>query len=237
MGCGASSSRTSDPSNPVAGVAANNRGPERPSKRVTIPKKWKYGSKITVEDLAKMREEFWHTRVDGNQAMWLSLKGAADALIEGREDMANSLLQAAQITTPEGSLLSCYDELGHEYVVPKWGYSNPSDLIQNSAHKEAQNTCPSSLGGGDPVTVHFRVAPGEKDFTIETTTGTSIEHVKFQLKQKIEESSEEIKREIPYTAAQRIVFRGKELKNNETVGNTKIDSTFIVQAYFCRQQY
>jgi len=226
-----------DPSSPATGAAAPARA-ERPTKRVTVPKKWKYGSKVTMADLTKMREEFWHTRVDGNQAMWLALKGAAEALIEGREDLANSLLQASQISTPEGNLLTCYDELGHEYVVPKWGYSNPSDLVVQSAKEPLQVASFSSrLGGGDPVTVHFRVAPGEKDFTVETTTGTTIEHLKFQLKQTIEESAEEIRREIPTIGNQRIVFRGKELKNNETVGATKIDSNFIVQAYFCRQQF
>ncbi|CAN0048233.1 unnamed protein product, partial [Heterosigma akashiwo] len=51
-------------------------------------------------------------------------RGAAEALLTGDEPLANSLLEAAQLTTPGGSLLSSYDGLGREYVVPKWAFSN-----------------------------------------------------------------------------------------------------------------
>jgi len=84
--------------------------------------------------------------------------------------------------------------------------------------------------------VRFRVAPGEKDFTVSTTDGVTIFQLKDLLKAIISETSEEVKREIPLEAAQRIVYRGKELKDNESIKTAQIDPDFIVQSYFCRQQ-
>jgi len=190
-----------------------------------------------MDELMKMREEFWHTRVDGNPEMWQSLRGAAEALLNSQEDLANTIIEAAQMNTPQGTLLSSYDALGHEYVVPKWAFSNPSDLSTDSK-KERVLKAPLQQSPGEPVAVKFRVAPGEKDFTVQTSTGISIEQLKILLQELIEQADEDAKREIPLDAAttQRIVYRGKELKDNETIRSSKIEPDFIVQAYFCRQQ-
>ncbi|CAN0048300.1 unnamed protein product, partial [Heterosigma akashiwo] len=50
MGCGVSRE-----SNAMI-LAGGPDGPGRPTKRVSCPSKWKYGKKITMEELTKMRE-------------------------------------------------------------------------------------------------------------------------------------------------------------------------------------
>ena len=55
----------------------------------------------------------------------LALKSASEALLEKDVMMANAELQASNITTPNGNLTLCYDEMGDCCKVPEYCFVDP----------------------------------------------------------------------------------------------------------------
>jgi len=224
MGCGAS--RPGD----VAHAAA----PEQPTGG-TMPltaaglKPWRHGSSISVEAVARQREEFWETRTSGQPMIWNALKAAAEAVLAGDFDHANAVLTATNIMTPRGTLELAYDELGTEYKVPQVCFSDPMDVDkgQNSA---------AAMSNRGPVqdrelVVHVRIYPGEHKLTLETRTGRSVLELKEQITEasRADESCPEVE-----PAAQRMLFMGKELRDTQSVFECGLDGERVVQVYLRR---
>jgi Ubiquitin-binding domain len=96
-------------------------------KLITQPPDWKIGRAVTLHELDQQRAEFWSTRVEGNTYIWRAIQAACEHLLSGDEVMCNSILDASEVIH-SGSLATCFDSLGHEYIVPQLCYSNPKDM-------------------------------------------------------------------------------------------------------------
>lgn len=140
----------------------------------------------------QQRQEFWTTRVDGNALMWQAIRSAAEALIANDVGLASAILEASNIITPNGSLELCYDERGHQYKVPLFCLTNPTDLVEGAASAASSNperitTTPSAkpipttrtiLAESIPMNIKVRVNPGDINMVIAATTTDSIYDLK-----------------------------------------------------------
>ena len=90
-------------------ASSNNQLPCDSSSLKQPSTQYSYGKAITVEQLDKLRLEFWSTRVGGDVNMWQALKSASEALISNDIDMARAILSASEITITNGSIGTCYD--------------------------------------------------------------------------------------------------------------------------------
>ena len=66
--------------------------------------KWKSDIPITIEQLQSKRDEFWETApaFEGRKEIWDALKAAATALENGDYDLAQAIIQGANIMLPLG---------------------------------------------------------------------------------------------------------------------------------------
>ncbi|KAG5450375.1 Ubiquitin domain-containing protein 1, variant 2 [Clonorchis sinensis] len=125
----------------------------KPLKHVSI--QWSSQFPLTAGQLQRKREEFWDTApaFEGRIEIWNALKAAADFLERNDYEMAQAILDGADIILPTGTLCDCYDRLGTRYQLPLYVLSEPSNLIQESATtgpdsdapREASNPNSSSL--------------------------------------------------------------------------------------------
>ncbi|GJQ09105.1 hypothetical protein GpartN1_g896.t1 [Galdieria partita] len=109
---------------------------------VQQPKPWKaeppFGP-LTETELKRMREEFWDTRTEGRQEMWQALKAAAETT---EDTLRNEIVKAAGLTPAnrEGTLESCYDELGNYYEVPVYCLRDPDNLVRLEEEDNSEKT-------------------------------------------------------------------------------------------------
>ena len=107
MGCGGS---TELGPQPQANANQNRGGRRNQNGNLTMPLRqpqpWSSGQPVSREGLALKRDEFWTTRVTGREEIWGAIKLASELLINNDVDMANQILLAAEVTTPQGTL-SC----------------------------------------------------------------------------------------------------------------------------------
>eukprot|EP00941_MAST-03F_sp_MAST-3F-sp1_P002980 g2980.t1 len=86
---------------------------------------------MTVECLERDRNMFWESRHGGVPQCWAVLRRAAEALLEEDIDLANTYLSAADMKTPLGTLAVSIDPLLNKYEVPRFVYSNPSNIMMS----------------------------------------------------------------------------------------------------------
>nr|VZI13520.1 unnamed protein product [Spirometra erinaceieuropaei] len=103
-------------------------GKNQPLKRGPI--RWSSSQPLFPSQLQQKREEFWDTApaFEGRQEIWDALRSAADASERGDHELAQAIIDSANIILPTGTLAECYDELGMRYQLPIFVLSKPSNL-------------------------------------------------------------------------------------------------------------
>jgi hypothetical protein len=73
--------------------------------------------KMTESEVAAKRDEFWHTApaFDGKPEIWEALKASVDALEAQNYQLAQAIIDSANIILPNGVINDCYDELGNRF--------------------------------------------------------------------------------------------------------------------------
>ncbi|CAF3771350.1 unnamed protein product [Adineta steineri] len=106
-------------------------GRNKPLNRSACRPKWKSDVPITENHLRRKREEYWDTApaFDGRKEIWDALRGACYAIEQNDIDLAQSIINCANISLPHGTLLDCYDELGTRYQLPIYVLSSPTNMI------------------------------------------------------------------------------------------------------------
>jgi hypothetical protein len=189
MGCGQSSEVAAPRPNRGSGVGAagrNNRINQvqagmGESRLLRKAKPWVPSKPISREGLALKREEFWSTRCTGHQQVWDAIKVASELLVNNDADMANTILQAAQVTSPNGSLAVCYDALGQKYEVDVYCYSDPRSFQEG--HQEKTDGAAGAGEGvaGDPgreITIRMRLYVREIELSVGTHEFESVGKLK-----------------------------------------------------------
>ena len=81
-------------------------------------------------------------------------------MLAGNIDLANTLLDAADIRVPHGDLSVCYDSLGQLYQVPRYAYATPANAIsEEEAAKIASSSKKEHVGPVVELAVTARIAP------------------------------------------------------------------------------
>ena len=102
-------------------------------------KYFKFDKKITENQLKAKREEFWDTApvFEGKAEIWNALKAAVDACEAKNFQLAQAIIDSANIILPNGLLNDCYDELGNRYQIPIYVLAKPINLIKSNDDKES----------------------------------------------------------------------------------------------------
>ena len=87
-----------------------------------LDKKQQSGVALSARRLNAKRDEFWDTApaFEGRVEIWNALHAAVDACHADNVELAQAILDSANIIVPNGLLNDCYDELGNRYQIPSY---------------------------------------------------------------------------------------------------------------------
>ena len=171
--------------------------------------------------------------------------------------MANAVLQASNITTPNGNLTLCYDEMGDCYKVPEYCFVDPIELGANdrdrvpasnglfkgfmmtsTSAKSQHTTTPQIVD--TPLTVKIKINPSDYLLHVDTNLVSTVEELKQTLYNKTKAMREKQGAEcIPPLCderRQRMIFMGKELKPGQVLGDVGIDDTRVIQVFLRKEE-
>lgn len=94
--------------------------------------------------------------------MWQAIRSAAEALLENDVALANAIIVASNITSPNGSLEVCYDERGFQYKVPQYCVSHPTELTSGTPSAENSVSGSSAAGVLPSMTASATVIPANE---------------------------------------------------------------------------
>jgi hypothetical protein len=89
--------------------------------------------------------------------MWQTIRSAAEAVHADDLALANAILAAGIILTPNETLQMCYDEGGSQYKVSQYCYANPQELTTQPLDYTSAACCD---GGGWLLRLRVRINPG-----------------------------------------------------------------------------
>lgn len=257
MGCGASNAATSVAMS-TSPVSQNNQNNNRntpshqnnqynsrshqPQSVASIPlvkaKSYRHGAHITQGELNNQRTEFWSTRTEGTAIMWQSIRSAAEAMLADDLPLANAILEASNLATPNGTLEVVYDERGSQYKVPQYCYANPLELtnqpmpatindVVTESSRSTENT--AVFVDGPTMKLRVRINPGDHNLTIMAPLNGTILNLKQMISKEAEEKITQMKGVT--VQRQRIIFMGKELQNTLKIRDGKFDDAKVVQVF------
>eukprot|EP00096_Caligus_rogercresseyi_P008903 TRINITY_DN2906_c0_g1_i1.p1 TRINITY_DN2906_c0_g1~~TRINITY_DN2906_c0_g1_i1.p1 ORF type:complete len:270 (+),score=115.39 TRINITY_DN2906_c0_g1_i1:171-980(+) len=221
----------------------------RPLKHEKI--RWKSDIPLTDGQLLSKREEFWDTApaFEGKPEIWSALRAAAQAAESGEDfELAQAILDGAGISTPSGSLVESYDELGTRYAIPVYCLSFPLNLVTGEeTAAAAAGSKPSSNGNhGSNQTPASSLLQPEPE---EDPGGPPINEMKIKVRISLTSSSTDVKLFVNSEATvgnckkklqiqeklkhspsrQRWYYGGKLLHDKSKIGKFGIPSGYVVQ--------
>ncbi|KAI1294605.1 Ubiquitin domain-containing protein 2 [Halotydeus destructor] len=218
MGACLSSRRNRRPARTETGTS--NHGKNQPLKHEKP--KWKSDVPLTEGQLRGKRDEFWDTApaFEGRKEIWDALKVAAQAAEAGDYELAQAIVDGADISLPNGTLLECYDELGNRYQLPIYCISTPINLIEgNDSDSPPLEDASLATYAGEEVLVKFRVSSLSNDVRMVVFTKESV----FSAKRKLGQLQGFEPRD------QRWYFGGKILNDKLKIEDIKLQSGFVIQ--------
>ncbi|XP_045612963.2 ubiquitin domain-containing protein 2 isoform X2 [Procambarus clarkii] len=216
---GSASSRTSSGqgSTPVRGGTSIGKNVPLRHERI----RWKSDMPLTEGQVRSKRDEFWDTApaFEGRREIWDALKAAALAIENQDYDLAQAIIDGANITLPNGALTDCYDELGTRYQLPVYCLSYPLNILQRSPDKDGENEAEASVEGEETV-LKVRLSTTSKDvkLTVRSTDSIATSKRKLDIQESLNGSR------------QRWFYGGKLLGDRLLVCECNIVHNYIVQA-------
>ncbi|XP_064465657.1 ubiquitin domain-containing protein 1-like [Ornithodoros turicata] len=178
--------------------------------------RWKSQVPLMEGELRSKRDEFWDTApaFEGRKEIWDALKAAACAAEANDLTLAQAIIDGANISLPNGTLLDCYDELGNRYQLPMYCLSAPANLVADASE---DSPSPESECVGQELLLKVRLSTTDVPLTVRT--GESI----WAAKQRL------AAREGLDPARQRWFFGGKLLADRTKVQEAGLQMGFVVQ--------
>ncbi|CAO2586389.1 Ubiquitin domain-containing protein 2 [Lemmus lemmus] len=90
---------------------------------------------MTDGQLRNKRDEFWDTApaFEGRKEVWDALKAAAHAFESNDHELAQAIIDGANVTLPQDALTECYNELGHQRQLPVYCLAPPINMIEEKS--------------------------------------------------------------------------------------------------------
>jgi hypothetical protein len=226
----------------------NNNVPTGRNKRIKKDKfKWKSDISLNEIELDSKRDEFWDTApaFGGRVEIWNALKAICAAIdTSGNYELAQVIIDSAQIILPNGTLNDCYDELGNHYQLPNYVITKPVNLKKCL---KSTTIVTSEIVTTKPV---LALAPDvvlNSNSSTTTTTATPRQEIqlKFRLSNNFSNSDlkiivnqndtiDDVKKKIFSlrqidACRQRMYFGGKLLVDRVKVKDIKLEKNFVIQ--------
>ncbi|KAM5301762.1 ubiquitin domain-containing protein 2 isoform 2-T3 [Glossophaga mutica] len=182
--------------------------------------KWKSDYPMTDGQLRSKRDEFWDTApaFEGRKEIWDALKAAAHAFESNDHELAQAIIDGANITLPHGALTECYDELGNRYQLPVYCLAPPINMIEEKSDVETLDIPEPPPNSGYECQLRLRLSTG-KDLKLVVRSTDTVYHMKRRLHaaEGVEPSS------------QRWFFSGRPLTDKMKLEELKIPKDYVVQ--------
>lgn len=113
--------------------------------------RWKSDVPLTEGQLRSKRDEFWETApaFDGRKEIWDALRAATVAAENLDFQLAQAILDGANIFLANGYLTECYDELGSHYKIPIYCLSHPVNIVKEDHDSESPAEYSEPVDGGE----------------------------------------------------------------------------------------
>lgn len=183
--------------------------------------RWKSDVPLTEGQLRSKRDEFWDTApaFDGRKEIWDALRAAAVAAEAVDFELAQAILDGANISVPNGFLTDCYDELGTRYQVPVYCLSYPINIVKEDSGRDSPAECSEPVDGGTEMVLKLRLSSTCMDVKLPVCTKDTIGMAKKKL-----QSQEGLE-----PSRQRWFFGGKLLGDKLRIEEAKIMPGYVVQ--------
>ncbi|CAE7877692.1 UBTD2 [Symbiodinium sp. KB8] len=237
MGCFASTAAGEEGA--AAAPRAGGRGrvgatpdPERPGRTggpylatagpVRAPEPWDFERPITLEELDRLRVEYWESLLTGSNQSRETIRVAADCAMTGDYDSATAILQAVDFRTA-GTLAVVWDSRGNQYNLPTYVYSRPRNVLSAEEAAAMHRQVQAHVGPVVDVPVVVRLSSSkttlEQDIPLTLRSDNTISEVKGVLHEELLTGSHDKKEGSDNTwagvglppARQRVIYNGREM--------------------------
>lgn len=108
---------------------------------------------LTEGQLRSKRDEFWETApaFEGRKEIWDALRAATHAAEALDFQLAQAILDGANIYLANGYLTECYDELGSHYKIPIYCLSHPVNIVKEDHDSESPAEYSEPVDGGESL--------------------------------------------------------------------------------------
>ena len=172
-----------------------------------------YISPVSYQELEKIREDFWSSRIEGNKAIWEVLHTICNDNTLSLDDI-DSFMKSSNIVTYKGCINVTYDSKGFLYEIPNYCINDP---VQYEKKIEDEKKMPNK----ENIEVKIRCFSDE--VKIKSNNYEKIEKLKEMISGNKTFKNKYVLDNV------RLFFGGKELQNEKQLWFYNIENKSIVQ--------
>lgn len=118
---------------------------------------------------------------EGRREIWDALQAAAVAAESSDYELAQAIVDGANISLPNGYLTECYDELGTRYQVPIYCLSYPINVVTENDGRDSPEECSEIIDGGVETVLKLRLSSTCSDVKLNVFSTDTISVCKKKL--------------------------------------------------------
>lgn len=96
-------------------------------------------------------------------------------------ELAQAILDGANVSVPNGYLTECYDELGTRYQVPIYCLSYPINIVKEDNGRDSPAECSEPVDGGTETVLKLRLSHTCSDIKLSVYSTDTISMCKKKL--------------------------------------------------------
>lgn len=175
----------------------------------------------TTSALKEQRKQFWETApaYEGQTEIWQALKAAVDAIQNTDYELADIIVKAAGVTSLDGTLQKCYDELGTLYQIPNYVVADPKTLTSDEKQSKKDSFRNTKVSDVE-LTIRPMNFNADKDVKITVDSDITVRDAKLMLVPNLKKQG----------VTSQIWFCAGKVLEDEFIVAEKIPKGFIIQA-------
>ena len=172
-----------------------------------------YISPVSYQELQKIREDFWSSRIEGNKAIWEVLHTICNDTTLNLDDI-DSFMKSSNIVTYKGCINVTYDSKGFLYEIPNYCINDP---VQYEKKIEDEKKIPNKEN------IEIKIRCFSDEIKIKINNYEKIEKLKENIR-----GNKNLKNKYVLDNV-RLFFGGKELQNDKELWYYNIENKSILQ--------
>ena len=169
---------------------------------------------VSHEELEKIREDFWSSRIEGNKSIWEILHMICNDNSLNIDDI-DSFMKSSNIVTYKGCINVTYDSKGFLYEIPNYCINDP---LRYEIKEEENKNMPNKEN------IEIKIRCFSDEGKIKINNYENIEKLK-----ELINNSKTLKNKYKLDDGIRLFFGGKELQNQKQIWFYNIENKSIVQ--------